>query len=75
MNQLGSGGISASPRTPQAMAETASVVAVDQNSTALGEHAADLLLAHIESKVPVKPRTILLEPQVIVRDSSLRKRA
>jgi len=48
---------------------------VDQNSTALGEHAADLLLAHIESKVPVKPRTILLEPQVIVRDSSLRKRA
>lgn len=47
---------------------------VDQNSTALGEHAADLLLAHLESKQPVKPRTILLEPQVIVRDSSLRKR-
>jgi LacI family transcriptional regulator len=48
---------------------------VDQNSTALGEHAADLLLEHIQSKQPVRPRTILLQPEVIVRDSSLRKRA
>lgn len=51
-----------------------SLTTVDQNSSALGDHAADLLLEHIESKQPVKPRRILMQPQVIVRDSSLRKR-
>lgn len=41
-----------------------SLTTVDQNSFALGEHAADLLLRHIDAKETVKPQRILLEPQV-----------
>ncbi len=50
-----------------------SLTTVDQNCSGLGENAAELLLDHINAKQPVKPRKILLEPQVIVRDSTLRK--
>jgi LacI family transcriptional regulator len=45
---------------------------VDQNSVAIGERAAKLALSIIESKTPQKARTILLEPRLVVRHSSLR---
>ena len=47
---------------------------VDQNSTAIGEASADLLLEIFRSGEPSKPRNILIEPKVIERESS-RKRA
>lgn len=50
---------------------------VDQNSIAIGERAAKLALSLIESgtgesKTAEKPRTILLEPKLVVRQSSMR---
>ena len=45
---------------------------VDQNSIAIGERAAKLALNIIESKTPQKARTILLEPRLVVRHSSMR---
>jgi LacI family transcriptional regulator len=46
---------------------------VDQDSAAIGERAAKLALSLIEAKNPVRPRSILLEPKVLPRASSLRK--
>jgi LacI family transcriptional regulator len=43
---------------------------VDQNSTAIGETSADLLLEIIRAGEPPKPRSILIEPKVIERESS-----
>jgi LacI family transcriptional regulator len=45
---------------------------VDQESAMIGERAAKLALTLIETKGPARPRTILLEPKVIARASSLR---
>ena len=50
---------------------------VDQNSIAIGERAAKLALGMIESKgmeskTAVKPKTVLLEPKLVVRQSSMR---
>ncbi len=45
---------------------------VDQNSSQIGEHAAELLLDLVESKRPRRPRTILLAPKLVVRDSTNR---
>ena len=45
---------------------------VDQNSIAMGERAAKLALSLIESKTALKPRTVLLESKLVVRQSSLR---
>lgn len=45
---------------------------VDQSSSQIGEHAADLLLDLVESKRPRRPRTILLAPKLVVRDSTNR---
>jgi LacI family transcriptional regulator len=45
---------------------------VDQNSEGIGEQAAGLALSLVESKVPVRPKTILLEPKLVIRDSSRR---
>jgi LacI family transcriptional regulator len=45
---------------------------VDQNSIAIGERAARLALTLIESKTPLKPRSILLEAKLVVRQSSMR---
>jgi len=45
---------------------------VDQSSSLIGEHAADLLLDLVESKRPRRPRTILLAPKLVVRDSTNR---
>jgi LacI family transcriptional regulator len=46
---------------------------IDQSSGAIGERAAKLALSLIESKGTVKPRSVLLRPELVVRDSS-RKR-
>ena len=48
---------------------------VDQNSTAIGETSADLLLEIIRAEVPPKPRSILIEPKVIERESSRKSAA
>jgi len=45
---------------------------IDQNSVAIGERAGKLALSMIEAKEPEKPKTILLEPRLVVRDSSMR---
>lgn len=45
---------------------------IDQNSAAIGERAARLALTLLEGKTSVRPETILLEPRLIVRDSTRR---
>jgi LacI family transcriptional regulator len=45
---------------------------IDQNSVAIGERAGKLALALIESKDPQLPKTILLEPRLVMRSSSMR---
>jgi LacI family transcriptional regulator len=46
---------------------------VDQDSAGIGEQAGRLALDLIGSKTTVAPRTIFLEPKLVVRASSLRK--
>jgi LacI family transcriptional regulator len=48
-----------------------SLTTVDQNSTAIGENAADLLLEQLTSRRP-RLRSVHLDARVIVRDSSRR---
>jgi LacI family transcriptional regulator len=43
---------------------------IDQESASIGDHAAKLALSLVESKPPVKPTTILLEPKLVVRAST-----
>lgn len=43
---------------------------VDQKSTELGQRAAELVLRLIESEEPPPPEEILLEPELVVRNSS-----
>jgi len=45
---------------------------VDQASATIGERAAKLALSLVESKAPVKPKTILLEPTLVVRASTVK---
>ena len=45
---------------------------VDQESSAIGERAAKLALALVEAKAMPRPKSILLEPRVVARESSLR---
>jgi len=45
---------------------------IDQDSESMGERAAKLALALVESKGTVKPKSILLRPQLIARESSMR---
>jgi LacI family transcriptional regulator len=45
---------------------------IDQNSIAMGERAAKLALSLIEAKTPQRARTILLEPRLVMRPSSMR---
>jgi LacI family transcriptional regulator len=49
-----------------------SLSTVDQNSTAIGENAADLLLELLRAKEPLKPREIVIEAKVRERDSTRR---
>lgn len=46
------------------------LTSVDQGSAAIGERAARLALSLIESKVPMKPKTITIEPKLVVRQST-----
>jgi LacI family transcriptional regulator len=45
---------------------------VDQANTAIGEQAAKLVLKVLESKTKIAPKSILLDPALIVRESSRR---
>jgi LacI family transcriptional regulator len=45
---------------------------IDQNSISIGERAAKIALAMIESKTPQSAKTVLLEPRLVVRQSSMR---
>jgi LacI family transcriptional regulator len=47
---------------------------IDQSSAAIGERAARLALSLIESKTDPKPKSILLTPTLVVRDSSRKRR-
>ncbi len=46
---------------------------VDQSSTAIGETAAELLSACMQSKTPPSPKRIFIPPRLVVRDSSRRR--
>jgi LacI family transcriptional regulator len=46
---------------------------VDQNSQALGERTAGILLGILESKVRPQPMSIILEPSLVVRASSMKR--
>lgn len=45
---------------------------VDQDCVAIGERVAKVALSLIDSKAPQKPRSYLLEPKLIIRESSRR---
>jgi DNA-binding LacI/PurR family transcriptional regulator len=45
---------------------------IDQDSAAIGRHAAELALALVNTKGPVRRKTLLLTPTLVVRDSSRR---
>jgi len=48
---------------------------VDQQSVMIGQRAAQLAIGLLDSKAPARPVTILLEPRLIVRESTRRKPA
>jgi LacI family transcriptional regulator len=48
---------------------------VDQNSQAIGERTAEILLGILESKVRPQPMSIILEPSLVVRVSSMKRTA
>jgi LacI family transcriptional regulator len=45
---------------------------IDQDSGAIGERAAKLALSLVDSKAQAKPKTVLLEPTLMVRASTRR---
>ena len=47
---------------------------VDQNSQAIGERSAEILLGMLQSKNRPPLRTVILEPSLVIRASSLKKR-
>ncbi len=48
------------------------LTSVDQDSEGIGENAAKLGLSLVESKGPVRPRTVVLQPKLVVRESTRR---
>ena len=48
------------------------LTSVDQDCEAIGERAGKLALGLIESKIALKPKSVLLEPRLVVRQSSMR---
>ena len=48
------------------------LTSVDQQSTNIGQRAAKLALSLVGAKAPGTPKTILLEPKLVVRDSTKR---
>jgi LacI family transcriptional regulator len=49
------------------------LTSVDQDSAAIGRHAAELALSLAGAKTPLRPRTLLVTPSLVVRASSQRK--
>jgi len=49
------------------------LTSIDQDSAAIGRHAAEMALALVAAKDPLRPRTELVSPRLVVRASSLRK--
>jgi LacI family transcriptional regulator len=47
---------------------------IDQNSAAIGERAAKLALSLVDSRTPPKPKSILLTPTLVTRESSRKPR-
>lgn len=47
---------------------------VDQHTEQIGERAARLTLALLEAKTPRRPKTVILQPEIVVRASSEKKR-
>jgi LacI family transcriptional regulator len=48
---------------------------IDQHSQRIGEEAARLTLRILSSKIPPRPETVVLQPELIVRGSTLRRRS
>ncbi|MDR3674323.1 MAG: LacI family DNA-binding transcriptional regulator [Acidobacteriota bacterium] len=48
---------------------------INQSSFQIGESSAEILLACIESKTPLPPKRIFFPPRLVVRESSLRRKA
>ena len=48
------------------------LTSVDQQSDAIGDRTARVALALLEAGAPVKPKTVLLEPKLVVRASTMR---
>jgi LacI family transcriptional regulator len=46
---------------------------IDQHSRQIGEEAARVALAILNSKTPPKPQTVVLQPELIVRRSTERR--
>ena len=49
------------------------LTSVDQDSSAIGKIAAELALSLVNAKAPVRSRTELVNPKLVVRASSLRR--
>jgi LacI family transcriptional regulator len=49
------------------------LTSVDQDSAAIGRYAAELALSLAVAKTPVRPKTVLVTPKLVVRASSQRK--
>ena len=49
------------------------LTSVDQQSDAIGERTARLALGLLEGGAPVKHKTVLLEPKLVVRASTMRR--
>jgi len=46
---------------------------IAEDSSIIGETAAELLLRSIDAKTPLRPERILIRPHLIVRDSTRRR--
>jgi LacI family transcriptional regulator len=49
------------------------LTSIDQDSSAIGSHAAAMALSLVEARTPARPRIELVSPRLVVRASSLRK--
>ena len=49
------------------------LTSIDQDSSAIGRHVAELALSLVGAKGPARPRTELVTPKLVVRASTLRK--
>jgi LacI family transcriptional regulator len=45
---------------------------VDQQSRAIGERSGKLVLSLIEAKVPPQPKSVMLQPSIVARESTRR---